>query len=99
MLSKAGEVLPTTLSSNDLIKDVSGASRKEDKVRAAVFTLVDDGETSQKEVAKVIEEVVGVESGFLGSVVSQFAKMNLSDVLEDVNEKVSPVADLGSPPS
>ncbi|ORY74263.1 hypothetical protein BCR35DRAFT_293345 [Leucosporidium creatinivorum] len=87
VLSQAGEDLPTTLKSNDLIKDVACAAKKEDKVRAAVFSVVDDGETTQKEIAKVIEEVVGVEAGFHGSIISSFAKLNMGDVLEDVNDK------------
>lgn len=90
-LSQAGEDLPTTLKSNDLVKDVAGAAKKEDKVRAAVFTVVDDGQTTQKEIAKVIEEVVGVEAGFHGSIISSFAKLNMGDVLEDVNDKVNPI--------
>lgn len=91
VLSQAGEDLPTTLKSNDLIKDVAGAAKKEDKIRAAVFSVCDDGETTQKEIAKVIEEVVGVEAGFHGSIISSFAKLNMGDVLEDVNDKVSAV--------
>lgn len=95
VLSQAGEELPTTLKSDDLIKDVAGAAKKEDKIRAAVFSVVDDGETTQKEIAKVIEEVVGVEAGFHGSIISSFAKLNMGDVLEDVNDKVSPVRACG----
>lgn len=89
VLSQASEDLPTTLTSNELIKDVAGAAKKEEKIRAAVFSVVDDGETTQKEIAKVIEEVVGVEAGFHGSIISSFAKLNMGDVLEDVNDKVS----------
>lgn len=88
VLSTAGETLPTTLKSNDLIEDVPGAARKEDVVRAVVFQLVDEGDTTQADIAKVIEEVVGVQAGFHGSIISSFAKLNMGDVLEDVNDKV-----------
>ncbi|KAK4698968.1 hypothetical protein P7C70_g7303, partial [Phenoliferia sp. Uapishka_3] len=83
----AGEELPTTLKSNDLVKGITGAAKKEDSVTAAVFNIVDDCSTTQAEIAKVIAEVVGVESGFHGSIISTFAKMNFGDVIEDVNDK------------
>lgn len=88
LVALAGEELPTTLKSNDLVKDVAGAAKKDDKVSAAVFSIVDDCDTSQAEIAKVIAQVVGVEAGFHGSLISTFAKMNMSDVIEDVNDKV-----------
>ncbi|SCV67661.1 BQ2448_5272 [Microbotryum intermedium] len=86
-LALAGEDLPTTLKSDDIIQNVQGAARKGDKVKAAVFTLVDDGNTVQADIAKVIGETIGVEAGFHGSIISSFAKLNMGDVLEDVNEK------------
>ncbi len=86
-LKLAGEELPTTLKSNELVKDVDGAAKKEDSVRAVVFNLVDDGETTQAEIAKAVGEAVGVESGFHGTIISSFAKLNMGDVLEDVNDK------------
>ncbi|GAA5872671.1 hypothetical protein JCM8547_003726 [Rhodosporidiobolus lusitaniae] len=81
--------LPSTLTSSSQVSSLSsvGAAAKEDVVRAAVCNAVDDGETSQKEIASVIESVVGVKSGFHGSIISSFAKMNMKDVVEDVNEK------------
>ncbi|KAL8286398.1 hypothetical protein RQP46_004415 [Phenoliferia psychrophenolica] len=87
LVALAGEELPTTLKSNDLVKDIPGAAKKEDPVRVAVFTVVDDCETTQKEIASLIAEVVGVQSGFHGALISTFAKMNMSDVIEDVNDK------------
>lgn len=86
-LKLAGEELPTTLKSNELIKGVDGAAKKEDAARAVVFNLVDDGATTQADIAKAVGEAVGVESGFHGTIISSFAKLNMGDVLEDVNEK------------
>ncbi|BGP14227.1 hypothetical protein JCM10213_005882 [Rhodosporidiobolus nylandii] len=88
-LALHSEPLPSTLSSNAQIESVAavGAAKKEDECRAAVFNAVDDGETTQKEVAKIVEDVVGVKSGFHGSIISSFAKLNMSDVVEDVNDK------------
>lgn len=54
-----------------------------------MFNVEDGGATNQKTIAKMIEDSVGVKTGFHGSIVSTFAKINLSDVVEDANEKVS----------
>ena len=86
-LRLAGEELPTTLTSNELIKGVEGAAKKEDKMETVVFNLVDDGGTTQADIAKAVGEAVGVEAGFHGTIISSFAKLNMGDVLEDVNDK------------
>lgn len=89
ILQLAGEDLNSTLASNALVEPIPGAAKKEETgVRAAVFNVVDEGETTQGSFAKIISEVVGVEAGFHGSLISTFAKMNMGDVIEDVNEKV-----------
>ncbi|GAA5840634.1 hypothetical protein JCM11251_004173 [Rhodosporidiobolus azoricus] len=92
ILAAHSEVLPSTLASTSQVSSLSNAgldpATKEDgDLRAAVFNAVDDGATTQKEVARIIEEVVGVKSGFHGGVISAFAKLNMSDVVEDVNDK------------
>lgn len=56
-------------------------------VEAAVFCAVDDGETTQLDIARVTEAVMGVRIGFQGKLISSFAKLNLADVTSDVNEK------------
>lgn len=85
-LKLAGEELPTTLSSNDLVKDIPGAAKKEDVVRVVVFNLVDSCETTQADIAKDVSAAVGVQAGFHGTIISSFAKLNMKDVVEDVNE-------------
>ncbi|GAA5976563.1 hypothetical protein JCM10908_005549 [Rhodotorula pacifica] len=56
-------------------------------IRATVFCAVDDGETTQLDIARVTEEVMGVKIGFQGKIISSFAKLNLDDVTSDVNDK------------
>ncbi|GAA5934128.1 uncharacterized protein JCM15063_000562 [Sporobolomyces koalae] len=63
------------------------AKKEEKAIRAAVFNVEDGGDTDQKTMAKLIEHAIGVKTGFHGSIVSTFAKLNLSDVVEDANEK------------
>lgn len=84
------EVLPSTLSSDAQVSALAdlGAATKSDTVKAVVLTACDDGETTQRDIAKVIEDVVGVKSGFHGSVISSFAKLNIAEVAEDANDKV-----------
>ncbi|KAK5956422.1 hypothetical protein OHC33_002999 [Knufia fluminis] len=51
-----------------------------------VFNIVDHGETSQGMLAKFVAEVFGIQTGFHGTIVSQFAKLNLEHVVDDLNE-------------
>ncbi|GAA5982380.1 hypothetical protein JCM11641_006964 [Rhodosporidiobolus odoratus] len=89
ILAAHSETLPSTLSSNSQIEALAsaGAAKKEEELKAAVFNAVDDSQTTQKDMAKIIEEVVGIKSGFHGSIISSFAKLNMKDVVEDVNDK------------
>ncbi|GAA6023992.1 hypothetical protein JCM11491_002873 [Sporobolomyces phaffii] len=66
---------------------VVAAKKEEKEIRACVFNVEDGSDTTQKMVAKLIEESVGVKTGFHGAIVSAFAKLNLGDVVEDANEK------------
>lgn len=60
-----------------------------------VFNIVDHGETSQGQMAKIIAEVFGIKTGFQGTLVSQFAKLNLESVVDDLNEDIlQPWADM-----
>lgn len=60
-----------------------------------VFNIVDHGETSQGILAKIVAEVFGIKTGFQGTLVSQFAKMNLEHVVDDLNEDIlQPWADM-----
>lgn len=90
VLAARSEPLPSTLSSDAQVAALGslGAATSKDEVRAAVFNAADDGETTQKDIAKLIAEVIGVKSGFHGSVISSFAKLNIGEVVEDVNDKV-----------
>lgn len=51
-----------------------------------LFNVVDHGDTRQEHVAEALSSVFGIKCSFLGSLASQFAKMNLDDVVDDLNE-------------
>lgn len=60
-----------------------------------VFNIVDHGETSQGVMAQIVGEVFNIQTGFQGTLVSQFAKMNLEHVVDDLNEDIlQPWADM-----
>lgn len=63
------------------------AKKEEKEIRACVFNVSDAGNTDQRMVAKLVEDAVGVKTGFHGAIISTFAKLNLGDVTEDANEK------------
>ena len=66
-----------------------------DLVTERAFNLVDDGDTSQQTLATIIQGIFDINTGFQGSVISQFAKFNLDNVVDDVNEDIlQPWADL-----
>ncbi|PYH82936.1 NAD dependent epimerase/dehydratase family protein [Aspergillus uvarum CBS 121591] len=78
------------------IKDAAGALWKAAEWRASAptdgsapiaFNVVDHGDTRQEHIADALSEVFGMKVEFLGSLASQFAKMNLDDVVDDMNEE------------
>jgi len=50
------------------------------------FNVVDHNDTRQEHVAKVLSEVFGLKVTFTGTLVSQLAKMNLDEIVDDLNE-------------
>ncbi|KAJ3315288.1 hypothetical protein HDV04_003681 [Boothiomyces sp. JEL0838] len=52
-----------------------------------IYNLADKGDTDQGTVNTFIEKIFNISTGFQGTVVSQFAKLNLESITEDVNEK------------
>ncbi|KAF2751034.1 NAD dependent epimerase/dehydratase family protein [Sporormia fimetaria CBS 119925] len=60
-----------------------------------VFNIVDHGETSQATTAKILHDVFNIDTGFFGTWVSAFAKLNIDHVVDEVNdETLDPWADL-----
>jgi len=52
-----------------------------------IYNLADKADLDQGKFNKVIEKVFGIDTGFLGSVVSNLAKVNFKAVTEEVNDK------------
>lgn len=51
-----------------------------------IFNVVDNGATTQGKMAEFIGQIFGIKTGFQGTLVSQFAKLNMDSVVEDVND-------------
>jgi nucleoside-diphosphate-sugar epimerase len=59
------------------------------------FNIVDNGQTSQGIMAKIIGQLFKIETGFQGQLISTFARLNMDSVVDDVNDEVlGPWADL-----
>lgn len=59
------------------------------------FNIVDNGDTRQETLASIISNIFNIRTGFQGSFISSFAKMNLDSVIDDVNDDVlQPWADM-----
>lgn len=60
-----------------------------------IFNIVDHGSTTQGTLAGIISEVFSIKTGFQGSLISSFAKLNLDHVVDDLNEDIlSPWAEM-----
>lgn len=77
LLANSSESLPSTLSSDTSLVGIEGAATFDAKVNGAVLTVVDDGETSQKDIAVLVSELIGVKVGFFGGIVDALAKLNM----------------------
>ncbi|EWC45536.1 hypothetical protein DRE_05394 [Drechslerella stenobrocha 248] len=54
--------------------------------KTPLFNVVDDGNTDQGLIASVLEQNFKVKVNFVGTVLSQLAKLNLEEAIEDANE-------------
>ncbi|KAH7123874.1 NAD dependent epimerase/dehydratase family protein [Dendryphion nanum] len=60
-----------------------------------IFNLVDHGNTSQGVLANLMHEIFGINTGFHGTIISAFARLNMDHVVDDVNDELlDPWADL-----
>ncbi|KAM3581786.1 hypothetical protein VKS41_005946 [Umbelopsis sp. WA50703] len=65
------------------------------KNQCPVFNLADKQDTDQETINQHLESIYGIKTGYHGTMISTFAKLNLGTVTEDVNEKhLGPWADL-----
>lgn len=71
------------------------ASSKGPVPGTSVFNIVDGGNTNQGTIAAIFADVFGIQTGFQGTLINTFARMNLEHVVDDVNdETLDPWAEL-----
>ncbi|KAB2573947.1 putative nad dependent epimerase dehydratase family protein [Lasiodiplodia theobromae] len=71
------------------------SKKEEPKPKPAVFNVVDHTNTSQGTLANLIHETFNIPTGFHGTLISAFARLNLEHVVDDVNdETLDPWAEL-----
>ncbi|KAF2736600.1 NAD(P)-binding protein [Polyplosphaeria fusca] len=62
---------------------------------APIFNLVDHGNTSQGIMSRLLHEVFNIDTGFHGTLISAFARLNMDHVVDEVNDELlDPWADL-----
>ncbi|KXS16630.1 NAD(P)-binding protein [Gonapodya prolifera JEL478] len=60
-----------------------------------VYNLADGGDSNQETINTHIRSIFGITTGYQGTIISSFAKLNLDSVTEDVNDMhLQPWADL-----
>lgn len=70
---------------------VAGKKNWDDKTMGGpvpIFNAVDKGATTQGTVADLIGQIFGIKTGFQGTLISSFAKLNMDSVVEDVNDEL-----------
>ncbi|GAB7348821.1 hypothetical protein MBLNU459_g7534t2 [Dothideomycetes sp. NU459] len=61
----------------------------------SVFNIVDHGNTDQGTLAKIIADIFTVDTGFQGTMINMFARMNLEHIVDELNdETLDPWADM-----
>ncbi|CAD6887818.1 unnamed protein product, partial [Tilletia caries] len=55
--------------------------------RGPVFNIVDEDNTDQRKILDVVGQAFKVETGFVNTAITTWAKLNLSSVVDDVNAK------------
>eukprot|EP01107_Rhizomastix_libera_P002147 TRINITY_DN1384_c0_g1_i2.p1 TRINITY_DN1384_c0_g1~~TRINITY_DN1384_c0_g1_i2.p1 ORF type:complete len:381 (+),score=102.93 TRINITY_DN1384_c0_g1_i2:50-1144(+) len=53
----------------------------------SLFNLSDKNDTDQEKLNKVLEDIFHISTGFVGSIMSNLAKVNFKGVTEEVNDK------------
>ena len=79
-----GELQVNTVHVNDVAKALWLLCEK--GVVGEVYNLADSNKTDQSKICKLISAIFKIKTGFAGTVLSQFAKMNFKSVVNDVNE-------------
>lgn len=64
-----------------------GTVSKED-TNVPIFNIVDHGDSTQGTYAKIIATVFGIKTGFHGTLISQFARLNMNSVIDDLNDEL-----------
>jgi len=60
-----------------------------------IYNLADSGDTCQETIAAILRDIFGIKTDYQGTVISNFAKLNLESVTEDINDMhLQPWSDL-----
>ncbi|RKF74341.1 putative nad dependent epimerase dehydratase family protein [Golovinomyces cichoracearum] len=53
-----------------------------------IFNIVDKGNTNQGKIVEILANIFQIKTGFQGTIASNFARMNIGSVVDDINQKV-----------
>jgi len=82
-----------TVHVRDVVKALWHLSQK--GAVGSIYNLADKGETDQGDFNEILSKIFGIETGFLGSIVSNLAKLKFDEVTAEVNDKhLKPWSDL-----
>ncbi|XP_028402731.1 uncharacterized protein LOC114525548 [Dendronephthya gigantea] len=52
-----------------------------------IYNLVDNGETTQGIISDLVCQLLGIEHDYHGTIISNFARLNMTDIVDESNEK------------
>lgn len=85
----SGDLKTNTVNVADVVKAIYHVGRKEawsEIPSGSVFNLSDKGDTDQKRICKILEEIFGIKTGFHGSITSSLAKIKLAELADEAND-------------
>eukprot|EP01132_Coremiostelium_polycephalum_P001167 gene1167-1477_t len=88
-----GDIKLNTVHVNDVCKALWHLSQVGQK--GSVYNLSDKGDTDAEKISKILEVIFSIKTGFVGSILSNLAQVNLKNICDEANDKhLKPWSDL-----
>eukprot|EP00834_Sanchytrium_tribonematis_P000436 NODE_8_length_66115_cov_0.981823.p21 type:complete len:306 gc:universal NODE_8_length_66115_cov_0.981823:46431-47348(+) len=84
-----GDLAINTVHVTDVVRAILFTARyhMQKLAKGEIYNLADKSNSTQETINALLQNIFGIKTSFVGSVASQFAKLNLTTVVQDVNEK------------
>jgi nucleoside-diphosphate-sugar epimerase len=66
---------------------IAGALERKSIPSGRIYNLCDKNDTDQEKVNVLLRSIFNIQTGFQGTIISNLARLNMTDVTEEINEK------------